>query len=74
MVKRGGTKSRHAVKHDGSLLQLIDRLSDCLTRFAARACSVPIDALTFCRPADSASICFCWRAMVAPVPHSGGAL
>jgi len=37
------TKSRHAVKHDGPLLQLIDRLSDCLARFAARAYSVPIE-------------------------------
>ena len=34
------TKSRHAVKHDGSLLRLIDRFSDYSRRFALRVCSV----------------------------------
>jgi hypothetical protein len=29
------TKSRHAVKHDGSLLRLIDQFSDCSAPFAS---------------------------------------
>jgi len=36
----GKQKSRHAVKHDGSLLRLVDRLTDDSKQFAVRVCSV----------------------------------
>jgi hypothetical protein len=36
------TKSRHAVKYDGSLLRLVDRFSDYSGRFAVQVCSVQV--------------------------------
>ncbi len=36
------TKSRHAVKHDGSLFRLIDQLSDCSGQFAVQACALQV--------------------------------
>jgi hypothetical protein len=41
---RRETKSRHALKHDGSLFRLVDRFSDYSRPFAVQACALQAGA------------------------------
>jgi len=45
------TKSRHAVKHDGSLPRLVDRFQRLLRAVCGAVCSVEAVRSLFCRPA-----------------------